>query len=155
MTDDTNNTSSRAQTGTDNAASTAPGDEDAALEGWIPSLASDDEVRTALEKAFEYRGDITLTLKDGSNIEGYVFDRRVNGTRLCDCAVRLFPKQGDEKITVRFDEIARLTFSGRDCAAGKSFEAWVRRYKEKKAAEARATPTDENQSPGEPVKTSS
>src|SRR2546423_512028 len=45
------------------------------LEGWIPALASDDEVREALEKAFDYRGDVTITKKDGAIIEGYIFDR--------------------------------------------------------------------------------
>ena len=38
------------------------------LEGWIPSLATDAEIREALEKAFDYRGDITITRKDGSQI---------------------------------------------------------------------------------------
>ena len=48
------------------------------LEGWIPSLASEDEVREALEKAFDYRGDVTITRKDGdttsttSNADVYV-----------------------------------------------------------------------------------
>src|SRR5690349_21359205 len=36
------------------------------LEGSVPPLASDDEVREALEKAFDYRGDVTITLKDGA-----------------------------------------------------------------------------------------
>ena len=31
-------------------------------------------------------------------------------------------------------EIARLEFTGRDTAAGKSFETWVKKYQEKKAA---------------------
>ena len=46
------------------------------LEGWIPSLASDVEIREALEKAFDYRGDVKLTLRDGRVVHGYVFDRR-------------------------------------------------------------------------------
>ena len=50
------------------------------LEGWIPPLATDDEVRTALEKAFDYRGDVTVTLKGGGKIEGYCFDRRPGPT---------------------------------------------------------------------------
>ena len=54
----------------------APGRERENLEGWIPPLASDEEVRAALEKAFDYRGDITITLKTGDKIEGYIFDRR-------------------------------------------------------------------------------
>ena len=54
----------------------APGTVHEKLEGWIPQLASDEEIRVALEKAFDYRGDVTITRKDGSKIEGYLFDRR-------------------------------------------------------------------------------
>ena len=104
------------------------------LQGWIPSLASDDEVRGALEKAFDYRGDVTITLKDGGKVEGYLFDRRSDGRTLDECVVRLFPKDRDEKVAVRYSEIARLEFSGKDTAHGKSFETWVKKYYEKKAA---------------------
>src|SRR5271167_2767127 len=112
----------------------APGTQHQNLEGWIPSLATDEEIRTALEKAFDYRGDVTITKKDGSTIEGYIFDRRQNGKALTDCAVRLFPKDRDEKVAIFYSDIARLSFSGRDTAAGKSFETWVKKYREKKAA---------------------
>src|SRR5206468_1547330 len=54
----------------------APGRERENLEGWIPELASGEEIRAALEKAFDFRGDITLTLKSGEKVEGYIFDRR-------------------------------------------------------------------------------
>ena len=111
----------------------APGFAHEKLEGWVPELASDEEVRQALEKAFDYRGDVTITRKDGSKVEGYVFDRRP-GKSLQDSAVRLFPKDSDKKISISYAEIAALAFSGRDTAAGKSFEAWVRKYWEKKAA---------------------
>ena len=103
------------------------------LEGWVPELAGEEEVRQALEKAFDYRGDVTITRKDGSKVEGYIFDRRT-GKTLADSAVRLFPKDADQKISIPYSEIAALAFSGRDTAAGKSFEAWVRKYWEKKAA---------------------
>ena len=103
------------------------------LEGWIPPLASDDEVRAALEKAFDYRGDITVTLRDGSAIEGYCFDRRP-GTTLADSVARFFPKDRDEKVTVRFADVAAVAFTGKDTAAGKSFETWVKKYTERKAA---------------------
>jgi hypothetical protein len=104
------------------------------FEGWIPPLASDEEIRTALEKAFDYRGDVTITRKDGSRVQGYVFDRRCDGEKLPDCMVRLLPVEGDEKISISYAEIARLEFTGRDTAAGKSFETWVKKYKERKAA---------------------
>jgi hypothetical protein len=111
----------------------APGFVHEQLEGWVPALASEEEVRVALEKAFDYRGDVTITRKDGTEIEGYIFDRRT-GQTLADSAVRLFPKDKDEKVAVRYDEIAGLKFTGRDTAAGKSWETWLKKYQEKKAA---------------------
>ncbi|MCU1333828.1 MAG: hypothetical protein JWM08_2820 [Candidatus Angelobacter sp.] len=111
----------------------APGFKHEKLEGWVPELAGEEEIRQALEKAFDYRGDVTITRKDGSKVEGYIFDRRT-GKTLVDSAVRLFPKDADQKISISYSDIAALTFSGRDTAAGKSFEAWVRKYWEKKAA---------------------
>ncbi len=111
----------------------SPGFKHEKLEGWVPELANDEEIRQALEKAFDYRGDVTITRKDGSKVEGYIFDRRT-GKSLADSAVRLFPKDADQRISIPYSEIAALAFSGRDTAAGKSFEAWVRKYWEKKAA---------------------
>jgi hypothetical protein len=111
----------------------APGFKHEKLEGWVPELAHEEDIRQALEKAFDYRGDVTITRKDGSKVEGYIFDRRA-GKTLADSAVRLFPKDADQKISISYSEIAALAFSGRDTAAGKSFEAWVRKYWEKKAA---------------------
>ena len=103
------------------------------IEGWVPQLASEAELRDALEKAFDYRGDVTITRKDGSSVEGYIFDRRMGAT-LAESAVRVIPKDSREKITILFSDIAALAFSGRDMAAGKSWEAWVTKYWEKKAA---------------------
>jgi len=76
---------------------------------------------------------VTLTLKDGRSIEGYIFDRRPGAT-LEDSSVRLLPKDSGPKLTVRYSEIAGLAFTGRDPAAGKSWEAWVKKYWEKKRA---------------------
>jgi hypothetical protein len=115
----------------------APGTKHEKLEGWIPQLASDEEIRAALEKAFDYRGDVTITRKDGSKIEGYLFDRR-GGSTLADSLVRIFPKDSNEKVSVSYADIAALAFTGRDTAAGKSWEAWMKKYAEKKAAGERA-----------------
>jgi hypothetical protein len=111
----------------------AVGREREQLEGWIPAMASDDEIREALEKAFDYRGDITITRKDGSQIAGYLFDRRA-GSSLADSFVRVIPSSAPTKVTVAYSDIAALAFTGRDTAAGKTFEAWVKKYWEKKAA---------------------
>lgn len=112
----------------------AAGRERENLEGWIPPLATDAEIREALEKAFDYRGDVTLTLKNGNVIEGYIYDRRTGAT-LQDSNVRVMATKGAAgKIAIPYADIAALNFSGRDTAAGKTFEAWLKKYWEKKAA---------------------
>jgi hypothetical protein len=111
----------------------APGTAHENLEGWVPELASEEEIRVALEKAFDYRGDVTITRKNGGKIEGYLFDRRSAGT-LMDSVVRILPRSSREKIAVSYADIAALAFTGRDTAAGKSWEAWMKKYAAKKAA---------------------
>jgi hypothetical protein len=111
----------------------APGFEHENLQGraWEPT--SEDELREGIEKAFDYRGDVTILRKDGSEVEGYIFDRRAAAT-LADSFIRLFPKGDANKLAIPYSDIASLRFTGRDTAAGKSWEAWLRKYWEKKAA---------------------
>lgn len=111
----------------------APGFAHEQLQGWIPPLASEDEIRLALEKAFDYRGDVTITRRDGTTVEGYVYDRRA-GRTLAESLVRVIPANGGSRLNIPYSEIAALAFTGRDSAAGKSWEAWVRKYWEKRAA---------------------
>jgi hypothetical protein len=111
----------------------APGSERETIEGWIPDLADESDLREALEKAFDYRGDVTLTTKDGRKLEGYIFDR-ISGQTLASSFVRLLPKDSSQRLKVSYADIAALAFTGRDTAAGKSWEAWVRKYWEKKSS---------------------
>ena len=111
----------------------APGTSQETVQGWVPQLASEEELRIALEKAFDYRGDVTLTLKDNSKVEGYIFDR-VAGKTLTTSFVRIMPRDANQKLKVPYANIAALSFTGKDTAAGKSWEAWVRKYWEKKAS---------------------
>jgi hypothetical protein len=110
-----------------------PGFEHENLQGrdWQPS--SEEELREGLEKAFDYRGDVTITRKDGSKVEGYIFDRRTADT-LAQSLIRLFPRGESGKLSIPYSDIAALAFTGRDTAAGKSWEAWLKKYWEKKAA---------------------
>jgi hypothetical protein len=109
----------------------APGTVHEAVQGWVPELATEDELRIALEKAFDYRGDVTLTLKDNSKIEGYIFDR-ATGTSLSTSYVRVLLKDSAQRQKIPYADIAAIAFTGRDPAAGKSWEAWVKKYWEKK-----------------------
>ena len=116
-----------------NALEVAPGRGREAMEGWVPELASEADLCAALEKAFDYRGNVTITRKDGARIEGYVFDRRI-GSTLAASVVRIMPKDSREKLTIAFSDIAALAFTGRDMAARKGWETWLRNYWERKAA---------------------
>jgi len=111
----------------------APGRARETVEGWVPELATEQELREAPEKAFDYRGDVTVTTKDGQKLEGYIFDR-ISGPTLANSFVRLLPKDSNQRQKIAYADIAALAFSGRDPAAGKSWEAWVRKYWEKKAS---------------------
>ena len=111
----------------------APGFEHENLQGRVWEPATEDELREGLEKAFDYRGDVTITRKDKSSVEGYIFDRRVGAT-LNDSVIRLFPKGDPTKVSIPYSDVATLSFTGRDTAAGKSWEAWLKKYWEKKAA---------------------
>ena len=108
----------------------SPESEHKTLQGWVPALATPSERDAALDQAFDYRGDVTITTTDGRVIEGYIFDRRND---VPEPFVRVLPKDSNDRVKVKYHEIARLEFTGRDTAAGKSWETWVKKYNEKKA----------------------
>lgn len=103
-------------------------------EGATPPLQTWEEKRVALEAAFDYRGDVTVELHDGTAHVGYLFDRRLPDTENTDEAqlaeqatARIMLTEGGN-VTVQYSEISRLHFSGRDTAAGKSWETWLKEY---------------------------
>lgn len=108
-----------------------PGFERENLQGWIPQLATEADIRAVIEKAFDYRGDVTITRKDGSQTTGYLFDRRI-GPMLATSVVRLMLATSNERPSIPYSEIVAIAFTGRDTAAGKSYEAWVKKYWEKR-----------------------
>jgi hypothetical protein len=108
-----------------------PGFERENLQGWIPELATEADIRAVIEKAFDYRGDVTISRKDDTQITGYLFDRRI-GKTLADSLVRLMLPDTNQRPAIPYADIAGLSFTGRDTAAGKSYEAWVKKYWEKR-----------------------
>ncbi len=91
-------------------------------------------LREAVDLAFHYRGDVTVTCRStGRDIDGYVFDR-VHGATPADLVIRLIAPGSVERVEIRVDDIAQLRFSGRDTAEGKSFDSWMKKYVQKKLA---------------------
>jgi hypothetical protein len=66
-------------------------------------------------------------------IEGYLYDRRSAAT-LQQSLVRILPRDGSPRVSIPYSDISALVFSGRDTAAGKSWEAWIRKYWERRAS---------------------
>ena len=100
-------------------------------QGDVVTGAHPDELRRALDEALDYRGDVTLMLRDGRRVEGYLFDR-IPGGSLTDSWARILRSSDGVKDRIRYDEIAELHMSGKDTAAGKTWENWLRRYAEKR-----------------------
>src|SRR5471032_3400841 len=102
--------------------------EDQSLEKWRPTLATKEELYGALDKAFDYRGDITITLKDGTKQVMYVFNRE---PKAAEPYIEAYPADRDEKIKIYYKDVADLFFSGIDTAAGKSWAVWMAKYSAK------------------------
>ena len=92
------------------------------LEGRVFQPASFAELAEAVELAFDYRGDVTVSLKSGESLFGYLFNRQVSGS---DSYLEVFPSDSAEAQRIRYDQIATIAFTGEDTATGKSWEAWV------------------------------
>ena len=98
------------------------------LEGSIAELTDDVMRRKAVDSAFDYRGDVTIEVEGGEKYEGYVYNR--DGECAEPWAVMMLKGGGEQKI--RYAEIVGLAFSGKDPAAGRTWESWLKRYAEKK-----------------------
>ena len=104
-------------------------EENQSLEGWEPKIASAADLNDALEKAFHYRGDITLKLKEGEVLECFLFNRDFDAA---SPFVSVYPAEtGSQARKVTINSIETLIFSGKDTATGNSWEAWVARWEAK------------------------
>ncbi len=108
------------------------------LEGWIADISTPALLRQAVEKAFSYRGDVTIRTQDGRTVVGYLFDRSAANADLSKCVARLLVEGAEaghsRREVLPYSAIAGIEFTGKDTAAGKSFQTWLKKYQEKKAA---------------------
>lgn len=91
-----------------------------------------------IEKAFDYRGDVTLSLKGGRSIVGYVYNREIKGSSRCaEPFLEIMPENSSEKLLFKCSEIEKILFTGEDPAAGKSWEEWIAKEEAKKKTAAK------------------
>lgn len=106
-------------------------DSDAPCQGFTAERTVRDRFATALAAAVDYRGNVTLSMADGSSFEAYVFDLAGDmDTGTIGCMAK------DDSTPRRLDtsSIQGIVFSGRDTAEGKSFDTWIKKYVQKKLA---------------------
>lgn len=92
------------------------------LEGQEIAPRNQEDLNEAVRLAFDYRGDVTLHLKDSSSVEGFVYNFN-HQTRL----IQLFIKEGAREsvpTTATYDQVGSISFSGADTAFGKSWDDW-------------------------------
>ncbi|MBI2218190.1 MAG: hypothetical protein HYU51_12910 [Candidatus Rokubacteria bacterium] len=101
---------------------------DDSLQGWAPEPRDADELAHVVDMAFDYRGDVTIVLRDGTERVGYLFNRsRERGQ------AQLLEPAAAGPVTVRYADIRTIRFTGKDPASGKSYAAWLERKKADKA----------------------
>ncbi len=108
--------------------------DESSLEGWTPEITGPRVLADVIERAFDYRGDVTVHRRDGSELVGYLFNRDA------DAAVpfvQVFERVSGDPVTVPYSDIRAVAFTGKDTAAGNSYAAWLRA---REAARAPAPP---------------
>ena len=103
--------------------------EDNSLEGWNPVLSEELTIDQVVDLAFDYRGNTTIVKADGTTVEGYIFNRDSN---VSEPYLEYFAASGDGPFSLPYSQIVNIDFTGKDTAAGKSWEAWLKRKEEAK-----------------------
>lgn len=103
------------------------------LKGRVFTPSSTAEITEAVELAFDYRGDVTLTLRSGESVAGYIYNRQIIAP---ESYLELFPADRPDALRIPYTDIATIAFTGEDTANGTSWEAWVSKKESERRTEA-------------------
>ena len=101
------------------------------LEGWAPDIPDAATLAEVVDRAFDYRGDVTVVLNDGRELVGYLFNRNRDAA---EPLVQMFERDKSGASSISYARIRAIRFSGKDTAAGNSYAAWLRSREAAKAA---------------------
>jgi hypothetical protein len=111
---------------------THPDHKHESLMGGVFTFSSEQERIDGIDKAFDYRGDVTLTVR-GAQVEGYIFNRDAKAT---PPRIEIFLKGSEQPQIIPYADITAISFTGKDTADGKSWAAWVSKKEHERQAEA-------------------
>jgi hypothetical protein len=100
------------------------------LQGWVPEIGPYLTLAEVIEHAFDYRGNVTVVLRDGRELVGYLCNRDATAA---EPFVQVIDEQGEGPIRIAYADIANILFTGKDPAEGNSWKAWIERKEREKA----------------------
>jgi len=98
-------------------------DRGGSLEGAAPEIRDAATLADVVDKAFDYRGDVTLVRADGSEVVGYLFNRDAEAP---EPFVQMLEASDGHPHRIPYRDIRAIRFTGRDTAAGNSYAAWLK-----------------------------
>jgi hypothetical protein len=108
-----------------------PHERPTSLEGQTLPCDSREKLEYAADMAFDYRGDVTLNLKNGQAIFGFVFNRNHKTETF-----EIFIKGQADPVVVSYKDVSYIAFTGEDTAFGKSWDDWQKKQHAERKAEA-------------------
>jgi hypothetical protein len=91
------------------------------------------ELSRLIEEAFHFRGDVTLHLRSGECIEGYLFNRDAWAERPY---LQMYIEGRSDPRRILYSDVKAVRFSGEDTASDKDWEAWAKKKESERHAEA-------------------
>ena len=73
------------------------------------------EVAEQIEAAYDFRGHVTMTLNDGTAVEGFLFNREVAPLK-GEPYVEMIPKDSDARIRFASKDVKSIAITGKDFA---------------------------------------
>src|SRR5256886_17194732 len=96
--------------------------EETSLQGWAPVIGVETSVGEVVERAFDYRGDVTVVTASGRELAGYIYNRDAH---VAEPYLQMFDADGGSH-QLSYSDIRAIRFTGEDTAAGGRPAAWLR-----------------------------
>jgi len=87
-----------------------------------------EEIKRQIDAAYDFRGHVTIRFKDGKVIEGFLYNREFDGSLLrCEPFIDVMIKDSDSDGRYPISSIESITITGKDYAAGNSYEDYLKK----------------------------